>query len=46
MFSLPRMPWFLVPVGMFALLAFGLAAVGFPARRAARVPPAVATRTI
>jgi len=46
MFSLPRMPWYLVPIGMLALLAIGLAAVWFPARRAARVPPAVATRTI
>jgi putative ABC transport system permease protein len=45
-FSLPRMPWYLVPIGMVALLAIGLAAVWLPARRAARVPPAVATRTI
>lgn len=46
MYSLPRMPWYLVPIGMAALVAIGLAAVWPPARRAARVAPAIATRTV
>ena len=36
----------LVPGGMLALVLIGQLAVFGPARRASRVPPAVATRTI
>jgi putative ABC transport system permease protein len=45
-FSIPRFAWYLVPVAMLAFVGIGQLAVLLPARRAARVPPAVATRTI
>jgi putative ABC transport system permease protein len=45
-FSLSRMSWYLVPVAMLALLLAGQVAAFGPARRAARVSPAVATRTV
>jgi putative ABC transport system permease protein len=45
-FSVPRFSWFWLPVTMIGLVAISLLAVLFPARRAARVPPAVATRTV
>jgi putative ABC transport system permease protein len=45
-FSVPRFSWYLVPIAMVALLAIGQLAVLVPARRASRVPPAVATRTV
>ena len=45
-FSVPRFSWYLLPLTMLALVAIGQLAVLFPARRAARVPPAVATRTV
>ena len=44
-FSVPRFSWVWTPVTMLGLIAVSLVAVLFPARRAARVPPAVATRT-
>jgi len=45
-FSVPRFSWYWLPLTMIGLLAISLIAVLFPARRAARVPPAVATRTV
>ncbi|MEM7708600.1 MAG: FtsX-like permease family protein [Pseudomonadota bacterium] len=45
-FSLTPLGWYLVPVAMVLLLIVGQVAVLGPARRAASVPPAVATRTI
>lgn len=45
-FSLTRIAWWLVPVAMIMLLLVGQFAVFGPARRAASVPPAVATRTV
>lgn len=45
-FSVPRFSWVWTPVTMFGLIAMSQLAVLFPARRAARVPPAVATRTV
>ena len=45
-FSLTRIAWWLVPVAMLMLMVVGQAAVFGPARRAASVPPAVATRTV
>ena len=45
-FELPRLPlWYLVG-GVLALWFVGLGAAMIPARRAARVSPAVATRTV
>lgn len=41
----PRLPWFYLPVGAAVVFALGQLAVLGPASRAARVPPAVATRT-
>jgi putative ABC transport system permease protein len=46
MFSIPRFSWYLLPAGMAALVGIGQLAVLIPARRAARVPPVVATRTV
>lgn len=45
-FSLTRIAWWLVPVAMVMLMVVGQVAVFGPARRAASVPPAVATRTV
>ncbi len=45
-FSLTRVAWYLVPGAMLVLCLVGQAAVLGPARRAAAVPPAVATRTV
>ena len=45
-FSVPRFSWYLVPTTMLALIVVSQLAVLFPARRAAAVPPAVATRTV
>ena len=45
-FSLTRIAWYLVPAAMLMLLAVGQLAVFGPAKRAASVPPAVATRTV
>ncbi len=45
-FSLTPLGWYLVPVAMVLLLIVGQIAVLGPARRAASVPPAVATRTV
>lgn len=40
------LPWYYVPVGFVCLWALGQIAVLGPAMRAARVPPAVATRSV
>ncbi|HDS1656084.1 TPA: FtsX-like permease family protein [Stenotrophomonas maltophilia] len=44
MYELPRMPLFYLPLGALLLWVLGQIAVFGPARRAAAVPPAVATR--
>ncbi|KRA16222.1 MULTISPECIES: FtsX-like permease family protein [unclassified Lysobacter] len=45
-YELPRLPAIYLPLGAVALWALGQIAVFGPARRAAAVPPAVATRSI
>lgn len=45
-YELPRLPWVYLPVGAVALWLLGQIAVFGPARRAAAVPPAVATRSV
>lgn len=45
-FSLTRIAWYLIPVAMVLLLLVGQIAVLGPSRKAASVPPAVATRTV
>jgi putative ABC transport system permease protein len=45
-FSIARFEWYLLPVAMLTLLVIGQLAVLIPARRAAAIPPAIATRTI
>ena len=44
-YELPRMPWYYLPGGAVALWLLGQLAVSGPARRAAAVPPVVATRS-
>lgn len=44
-YELPRLPLMYLPIGAIALWLLGQFAVFWPARRAAAVPPAVATRT-
>jgi len=45
-FEMPRLDWSYLPVGVLALWVLSSIAVLEPARRAASVPPAVATRSI
>jgi putative ABC transport system permease protein len=45
-FSVPRFSWPLIPAAMIALVLIGQLAVFVPARRAAGVAPAIATRTV
>ena len=45
-FELPRLPLWYLPIGLAAIWTLGLLASFGPARRAARVAPAVATRTV
>ncbi len=45
-FELPRLPLWYLPVGLAGIWALGLIASFGPARRAARVAPAIATRTV
>ncbi|MBW3549601.1 MAG: ABC transporter permease [Proteobacteria bacterium] len=45
-YELPRLPAMYLPIGAVALWLLGQVAVFAPARRAAAVPPAVATRSI
>lgn len=44
-FNADRLPWFYLPLGALVMIGLGQLAVLGPARRAAAVPPAVATRT-
>ncbi|MEY2854020.1 MAG: hypothetical protein RL030_1152 [Pseudomonadota bacterium] len=44
-YELPRLPWYYLPIGAVVLWTLGQLAVLWPARRAAAVPPAVATRS-
>jgi putative ABC transport system permease protein len=46
MFRAPRLPLYYLAGGALALWVLGLCAVLLPARRAARISPAVATRTV
>jgi putative ABC transport system permease protein len=45
-YELPRLPLFYLPIGAVALWLLGQVAVFFPARKAASVPPAIATRSV
>lgn len=45
-YEIARMPWYYLPVGAVALWLIGQFAVFGPARRAAAVPPVVATRSV
>ncbi|MEO7068612.1 MAG: FtsX-like permease family protein [Rhodanobacter sp.] len=45
-YELPRLPWTWLPFGAVVMLLLGQLAVLGPARRAAAVPPAVATRSV
>ena len=45
-FDMAPMAWYLVPVAMLTLWVVGQLAVAGPARRATRVSPAIATRTV
>jgi putative ABC transport system permease protein len=45
-YELPSLPWTFLPVGALLMLVLGQLAVLGPARRAARVPPVVATRAL
>lgn len=45
-YELPRLPLWYLPIGALALWALGQLSVLSPARRAARVPPVVATRSV
>lgn len=44
-YALPRLPLYYLPIGALVLWVLGQAAVFGPARRAAAVPPAIATRS-
>lgn len=46
MFRIPRLPLYYLAFGVVALWLIGLGATLFPARRAASVAPAIATRTV
>ena len=45
-YELPRLPLYYLPVGAIALWLLGQIAVFWPARRAAAIPPALATRSV
>ena len=44
-YSMPRLDWYYVPAGMLIIWLLGLLAVYMPARRAASISPAIATRS-
>ncbi|GAB2701298.1 ABC transporter permease [Aliiglaciecola aliphaticivorans] len=46
MFSLNALDWYFVPTGMIVLWVVGQLAVFGPAKKAATIPPAMATRTV
>jgi len=45
-FQLPRLDWWYLPAGIGVMWVLSSIAVIEPARRAASVPPAVATRSV
>ena len=45
-FGLDRLDWFYIPIGMLVLWIVGQGAVFGPAKKAANIPPALATRTV
>lgn len=45
-FNLNPIDWFYIPIGMLTLWIVGQLAVFGPARKAANIPPAIATRTV
>jgi putative ABC transport system permease protein len=45
-FEVGRVPYWYLPVGMVAMWILGQLAVLLPARRAANIPPAMATRSV
>jgi len=45
-FGLSRLAWYWVPVGALIVLLLGQIAAFGPARRASKVSPAIATRTV
>lgn len=45
-FNMPRLDWYYTPLGMLVLVLVGQLAVIGPSRGAARIPPAVATRSV
>lgn len=45
-FSLAKIDWYYLPLGMLALWLVGQIAVFGPAKKAANIPPALATRTV
>jgi putative ABC transport system permease protein len=45
-YELPRLPWHYLPIGALALWLLGQLSVLWPARRAASIPPAIATRSV
>ena len=45
-YELPRLPLVYLPIGAIALWLLGQVAVYWPARKAASVPPAIATRSV
>ncbi len=45
-YQLSPIAWYYIPIGMVAMLLTGLIAVWFPALKASKVSPAVATQTI
>ncbi|MFA3790187.1 ABC transporter permease [Aliiglaciecola sp. SL4] len=46
MFSLNALDWYFIPAGMIVLWMVGQIAVFGPAQKAAKIPPALATRTV
>ncbi|MFT3763291.1 MAG: ABC transporter permease [Pseudoxanthomonas sp.] len=44
-YELPRLPWYYLPIGAAILWVLGQVSVLWPARRAAGIPPAIATRS-
>lgn len=45
-FELNRIQWYYIPIGMICLWLLGQVAVYGPAKKAASIPPAMATRTV